>query len=287
MKKNFLLGVGCQKGGTTWLHSQLKKSTRVDLGFAKEYHLFDVLHVPACRGILTRQLQWLRNTRPLGLDQLKQREDLVKKLSFYVNTNNYYDYFDYLWYKGGDEVTTVGDITPEYATLPVSALQEVKAKLEAKGFNVKVVFLMRDPIERCWSRIRMIRRNALTKDSNAILPSEREQIEEYFVSNHCEIRTRYENTINNLEQVFDSKDIFYSLYERLFTPETLSAFKSFSGIEDFNPDISHRENASAKSGIKELDRVLGEKIFKHYQSTYEFCDRRFDTKELWTGWKYS
>ena len=56
MEKNFILGVGCQKGGTSWLHSQLDKSHHTDFGFLKEYHVFDVLDVPECKFLLRRKL---------------------------------------------------------------------------------------------------------------------------------------------------------------------------------------------------------------------------------------
>ena len=39
----FLLGTGCQKGGTAWLHDYLGSSTETDLGFMKEYHVWDRL----------------------------------------------------------------------------------------------------------------------------------------------------------------------------------------------------------------------------------------------------
>ena len=32
MKKQFILGVGCQKGGTTWIYDQLSKLEQVDFG---------------------------------------------------------------------------------------------------------------------------------------------------------------------------------------------------------------------------------------------------------------
>ena len=44
MQKDFILGVGCQKGATTWLRRQLNKHETCDFGFRKEYHVFDVLY---------------------------------------------------------------------------------------------------------------------------------------------------------------------------------------------------------------------------------------------------
>ncbi len=39
--KTFLLGVGAQKAGTTWLHRYLADSQQVVRGYRKEYHVFD------------------------------------------------------------------------------------------------------------------------------------------------------------------------------------------------------------------------------------------------------
>ena len=41
----FLLGVGAQKAGTSWLHDQLQRRNDVDFGFLKEYHVFDALEL--------------------------------------------------------------------------------------------------------------------------------------------------------------------------------------------------------------------------------------------------
>ncbi len=43
----FALGLGCQKGGTSWLHDYLAASPQCDPGFRKEYHVFDGLDLPS------------------------------------------------------------------------------------------------------------------------------------------------------------------------------------------------------------------------------------------------
>ena len=45
----FLLGVGCQKGGTAWMHRYLEASPQCDPGFRKEYHVWDSLDLPSGR----------------------------------------------------------------------------------------------------------------------------------------------------------------------------------------------------------------------------------------------
>ena len=44
MKKNFLLCVGCQKGGTSWLWKQLTRNENFYAGI-KEYHIFNKIYL--------------------------------------------------------------------------------------------------------------------------------------------------------------------------------------------------------------------------------------------------
>lgn len=285
--KDFILGVGCTKGGTTWLYSQLNNSKNIDMGFKKEYHVFDALYEPSCEGFLTRKLSILNDT-PHNFKSLSKKVDLLKHISFYLDTQNYYDYFDCLWSKGGDDVTTVGDITPSYSALPVEALREIKSNLVSRGFKVKVIFLMRDPIERIWSSVRMKRKKQLRTDPNIKLPSELTHVKRMFKTHQYEIRTRYEITVKNLEQVFDQDDIFYACYENLFVDQTLNDLKLFLNLSGLEFDVAHKVNVSKKdSSLLELDQGLASQIFNHYKDTYEFCESRFDSKKFWIGWKYS
>ena len=43
----FLLGLGAQKAGTSWLHAQLNQRRDADFGFLKEYHIHDAFTLPA------------------------------------------------------------------------------------------------------------------------------------------------------------------------------------------------------------------------------------------------
>ncbi|WP_298637089.1 sulfotransferase [uncultured Umboniibacter sp.] len=285
MSKNFILGVGCQKGGTTWLHSQLDKSSNVDMGFTKEYHVFDALYEKECRRFLTEKLTATNNR--IAFDNISQRPHLFKHLSFYANTQNYYDYFDYLWFRGGETVSLVGDITPSYAALPVTTLEEIKANLERRGFMVKVVFLMRDPLERCWSALRMSRRDKLLSNPDIKLPNEEKELLASISRRKAEIRTRYEVTIERLERVFDEQNIFYGFYEQLFQSDTLNRLREFLDLADFEPDVAFQSNVSKKSqSLRELNEEVATTIVNHYRSTYEYCEKRFHISSLWSGWKY-
>lgn len=280
-KKIFLLGVGCQKGGTTWLHSQLMANEQVDLGFTKEYHVFDVLHLKGAKYFKGRKVRELKEV--LSKDKLMSADKhLLKYIDFYRDTNNYYDYFDYLWYKN-PKTTLVGDITPSYSGLPATVYQEIKHQLELRGFTVKVIFIMRDPVERCRSMTKMgvkILNNTNRSDGK----SPEETLEELYDTEFCESRTDYQSTIHNLEQVFDKENLYYGLYETLFEESNLKAIKEFLELSEFNPDINKKVNFSQEKNSTDTPE-LSEKIAKHYSHVYEFCAKNFNTEKHWNGYK--
>ena len=235
-EKLFLLGVGCQKGGTTWLHDQLSKSNNFDGGLLKEYHVFDCLHIETCIKYKKRQLiKRLKEINHLNISSPNTLQILIPNL-FFSNPDSYFDYFDYLWLSK-KSTKIVGDITPSYCGLDSIVFQTIRKKLEERGFRVKIVFLMRDPVERIHSMFRMRKRRKknLSKSneisSEIIRISEDEYMKKKYKGVDVEFRTRYDKTILNLESAFDEENIFYSLYEDLFRDECISSLSKFLEID--------------------------------------------------------
>lgn len=285
-KKIFLLGVGAQKGGTTWLHSQLSKSDKVDMGFEKEYHVFDAVFSPECIGLKRNLINAMLNKDKNG--KLGNNNDsgkfISKKMSFIDNTENYFDYFDYLYLKN-DKVQLVGDITPSYGMLDSKAFQHIKDGLEARGFDVRVVFLMRDPLERIWSMLRMGQRETV-KAGKKKYKSEEEALKGLYKSKAVSLRTRYDRTIVELEKVFDVKNIFYNFYEDLFTKETYQQLSTFLSLDLPEPDFDLKMNASPKTG--DISESLKKEVVSNYREVYEFLNLKSKghTKSIWSGYNY-
>ncbi len=278
----FLLGVGCQKGGTTWLHDYLQSHPQVNLGFTKEYHVFDVLHnVPGCGHFRHYYESRARQQRELRGDGQPIDPGLEKQLGFYDSTASYYDYFKEL-VQEKPETRLVGDITPSYAGLPASAFSEIRKQLLERGFSVRVIFLMRDPVERVWSQIRMLRRDR-PGDAQFSEVSEAELIRKRYRGLPCAFRTRYELTIQNLESVFPADELHYNFYERLFNDDSIRDISEFLRLE-FDagpPDFSRRINTSEKH--EPISRELQQEVAEYYAQTYRYVRHRFGSvvKELW------
>lgn len=284
--KIFVLGIGAQKSGTTWLHSQLMKNASIDMGFAKEYHTFDAVFSEHCSNFRTNLVNTISNKEKdgsLGGNRANCSEP-IKRLSFIDNTDNYFDYFDELHSKSSN-TKAVGDITPSYSMLTCEAYQHIKQGLELRGFDVKVVFLMREPVERAWSMLRMGRRNAGRK-GKVFSNSETEALRSDYRSPHQELRTRYDRTIVELEKSFAAENIFYDFYEQLFTVSTYKALQTFLGIDLKPADFDFHSNVSAVT--KPIDVSLRSEIANYYSKVYDFVSKKTNRKseELWSGYQY-
>ena len=165
--------VGAAKAGTSWLHRQLSAHPECDFRAIKELHYFDALE----NGRLDRQIAHHRSQQ-LGLksrlmnrgvspnsDQQKRLKDRAEWLEVLERGDDEAAYVDYLM-RDAQEGQVVGDMTPAYALLPTERL----ARMARIAPDVRMLFLMRDPIDRLWSHIRMI---AARRDENGEVTARR------------------------------------------------------------------------------------------------------------------
>lgn len=276
MSKTFLLGVGCQRGGTTWLHDYLSTSPQVDFGFTKEYHVWDALHVP--------RFGWFRErveehcVKILELNPSYERNPFAFKwLDFYRHTDNYFDYFDYLHYKN-EATRLVGDITPSYSALPTEVLVEIRESLAARGFRAKAVFIMRDPVERVWSsaRLNMMRSEDLSDESVVA------RVEEEYLWPKTKSRGRYNKTLKNLSTAFPKEDRKVLLYEELFSPKVARRITDFLEIDPIEPDFDTKVNASTETSS--LPEELQSRIAQEYAASYRAAAKRFGEDRIRSRW---
>lgn len=268
MKKTFVLGVGAQKAGTTWLYEYLRSFEFSSFGIHKEYHIWDAVFCSACSEFAVPAKNLVQDTA----HGILAEDGNVLRYAMQRFPGLYEGYFSSLI--SSDNKWLTGDITPAYACLSPDALLQIKQRIESAGIAVKVFFLMRDPFERCWSAIRMYKR------TTALDGSDEDCLEKLFRSDQFKFRTNYHQTIQALESVFSPETIFYGFYENLFTKETLARLSEFLGIPPNYAAIEQRFNESPKS--EGCRRALRDDVIGFYSDVYAFCQQRFpETRELW------
>ena len=97
-------------------------------------------------------------------------------------------------------------------------------------------------------------------------------------------RTRYDLTMDALEEAFPREDVFYGFYERLFTAETLAPLCEFLGIDFHEPDTARQVNVSPKSEGAALPEDTRRTIARHFAPVYDAVQRRFPDLDLAGLW---
>lgn len=283
-EKTFMLGVGCQKGGTSWLHDHLGFCPGVRMGYTKEYHLLNRRAVARCEGDPRRAASHHGRAgfllgRALGAQALMRH--YIKH-----DIRNYFDHFADILHSA-PEVTLTGENTPAYAGLPTAALAMVREGFAERGVRVKVLFLLRDPVERVLSATRMYRRNRQAESGDAAISEpEQDEVLRYSQTPQCRYLTAYHDTMQRLETVFPPEDVHYEFYERLFRPESIEAITGFLGIAGAAPDFSRMINVSRNDN--ELSAAARLAIFEQYRDTYGYIAERFGEplmRELWPNYR--
>jgi hypothetical protein len=147
--------VGAQKAGTTWLYKVLSEHSEVFLPRIKELlHFIDVKEGESDEW----RHRMILDATIVACNQYIHDERTTLRPGFaqYILSYGAHDRFTDAWYEriysaAADDAVS-GDITPEYMMMGAEGIARVKALLG----EVKIVLILRDPVERLWSQVRMV-----------------------------------------------------------------------------------------------------------------------------------
>jgi hypothetical protein len=147
----YFVGIGAQKSGTTWLARMLAGHPDVFVTPVKEIHYFD--HI---RGLTEHLSERKRRSRYRKFHQrlwtqwhrfAEHREQWVWWRDYMASP------IDDAWYRRlfqhRGRSTLAGEITPEYAIIGKEGLSHIRRLAP----EARVVFIMRNPVDRMWSQV--------------------------------------------------------------------------------------------------------------------------------------
>ncbi|MEM9128494.1 MAG: sulfotransferase family protein [Pseudomonadota bacterium] len=197
---------------------------------------------------------------------------------FCQDPESYFEYFSALLNRA--DIRLTGDITPSYSALPVATLREIKEGFSRRGIPVKVIFMMRDPVERCHSALSMYRRERISREGVALSKSEDEAIRQYAVSTDAQLRTRYDRTLEAIEQAFNPEHVFIGFYETIFAVDEVKRLSAFLDLEPDLEFVNQKVNVSPRA--QALTPETKTFLRQEFAPVYETCARRFPiTEEIW------
>ncbi|MEM1266240.1 MAG: sulfotransferase [Pseudomonadota bacterium] len=270
--RTFILGVGAQKSGTTWLYNTLRQHPAVTMSPIKELHYFDAMYGPdtatnhdrrffaRARKIMARveAKEGLARRRAAG-----QLEDVLDRIRMTVNEAAYIEYFDRILKAG---CTHCGEITPAYSALPEEGFLAFRRLTERADMQPRVVFLMRDPVDRHLSAIRHRLRSDPSLNLDALYAKG-------LGTASVKGRAGYLETIRTLNAVFAPGSVCYGFYETLFTPPGVAQIFAFLGLEPSEVDFGTRVNASPQTMMPSRENVAA--ALERFAPVYEGCRELF------------
>lgn len=263
----FLLGLGAQKAGTSWLHHNLHRRRDADFGFCKEYHVHDALTLP--------QFSRYQPKRPMPWKWRTWR-----RARFLQRPERYFDYFLSLLQQQGIKLT--GDVTPSYSCLTPQTLRWIRDELDKRNMRLRAVFVMRDPLERWLSQHRM----QLRKKGQLHPDSERAYFQNLAAKSQktslTSLRSDYIATLDAIRQSLDADQIFIGFYEQLFDASEYKRLCRYLHVEYQAPLWDTRINAS--EGTTNLPDAVMAQLGSCHADTYHAIVKQFpriEADQLW------
>ena len=225
---DFLI-IGAQKAGTTWLHRNLQAHPQIWMPKEKELHYFDEKF--GAKTSLRSKLwgeramdeRWRRQVRrQMGRYSKFSASDIAWDLKYFLGSWNDRWYAS-LFTQGAGK--TVGETTPDYSVLGKKQITHVHDIMP----EAKIIFLMRNPIERAWSQ------TVMYFDKREGRRAEEVREEEFlnFAHSQSSLHTDYLRTLENWGAFFAPEQIFVGFLEDIhFYPNRLLArLYRFLGVD--------------------------------------------------------
>jgi Sulfotransferase family len=286
-KKKFpdFLIIGAQKAGTTWLHRNLQAHPQVWMPKEKELHYFDEKMGTETSlrsklwGERAMDERWRRQVRrQLGRYSTFSASDIAWDLRYFLGSWND-DWYASLFIQGRDKI--VGETTPDYSVLGKKQIAHVHEIMP----EAKIIFMMRNPIERAWSQTVMY----FDKKEGRHLDEVREKEFLDFTRSQSSLYTDYARTLENWTSFFHEKQLFVGFLEDVhFYPNRLLArLYRFLGVD---PSADYRvirrkihsrdvETMPTRLAVSLAEAYLGdaealEGCFGGYASFWRYSARR-------------
>lgn len=287
----FILGVGAQKAGTTWLWQQLTRNPGYRSLGRKELHYWD-----RQIGLHSRNLRGGHNVRAFMTDESVQTLASLSHGRYFTSIERA------LRFQRRERETPriVADITPAYAGLPRGIFRTIMQELELRGVDYRVIYFMREPVSRIVSAFNMRMQEKGTLPGRLLSKMQRmgsgpghfvqgdghfaDQILEYGSSWECQFRTRYEITVANLMEVFPPQRLFFGFTESLSDSHQIEGLSKFLGlpVSLFNPGqrVGDRLSRGRPYLLPPLD--VRDELRLLYRSTYKEIQEKFpEVRPLW------
>lgn len=276
-RATYLIGLGATKAGTTWLFRYLAGHPDCHMRAVKELHYFDSLEkgsfahqIKVNRAKLAKQAEELATAAPRRAERLRlSMRDLQDWLA--VLDKGAEDRAAYCAYLEGwrGNRRLVGDITPAYSDLSAERLRS----LATLAPDMRFVYLLREPVARFWSHVRMVAARAATAPGDFAAEASR-VLDRVLAGEPSEIakRSDYAGTLTRLRDAIAPQQLLVMFQERLLSAPGLAELCRFLGIRAHSGDTATRIHEGPALAMTPAQRA---RVRDWLQPQYDFVAQAF------------
>lgn len=230
---NLFLSVGAMKAGTTWLYAVLARHPALHFAMEKEIHYFYHQYVNPEQLSEAYRLREARNRYLFRFDPARANIDAVRANLHWVSAYLNRPVDDY-WYRNlfhlRDHQVYACDFSNLNAQLPKEAWPQIAAKCD----RLRVLFTMRDPVQRLWSHTKF--HLQLTGQLDQLENWGPQEFQEFVHRKHIWVNAEYGQILRNLKGGLAPDMLKVLFYEDLHHDQraTLAEIEGFLGLPPFD-----------------------------------------------------
>ena len=256
--------LGATKSGTSWLWNHLVGHPDCHFRTIKEYHYFFIADAGTAESAIAEGQRKIARQREkittlTGRDLAYGLRHLADLLDWQdVLARQDLDPAAYLAFlrEGRGNRFVVGDVTPAYGLLSGSRLQQIAALAP----DTRFVYLLRDPLGRAWSHIRMVAAQ-IAGTGGDVAAVARGMIDRLVAgstdnqSRWLAERGNYAGILPKIDRALKRRPVLIQFYEDLLTPPGVERLHAFLGVGDHPAALGKRVYSGVSVPLEPADRA--------------------------------
>ncbi|MFO0828318.1 MAG: sulfotransferase [Phycisphaerales bacterium] len=268
------LGIGAQKAATSWLWRNLKRHPGVWMPPRKELHYFDrSLEYPSPSHIAADSL-WQRLVGRAPHER-RGRALLRRELFEAVRAGRWHDarwttrYFlgqpSDAWYRSlfaSGRGRLRGEITPSYSILDAKDVARVRELFP----DLRVIYVLRNPIDRAWSHVRFAWTIGALRDINDV-----DEVAAFVASPMQALRSDYLRTLSIWRGCYPERQIHVGFYDEIVSEpdRALAAVLEFLGLPPLPAGVATLTDKVNPSRAVDMPPAIRQLLERAYASQIE------------------